>query len=61
VCRTPVGLSGRRKIVTFFVTRIGRRLTEMLREARSLTAQERANHYVAWMPTAVIGNSQHRG
>ncbi|BBX98837.1 hypothetical protein [Mycobacterium lacus] len=34
--------------------RIGRRLTARLCAARQLTAQERANWYVARMPIAVI-------
>ena len=43
--------------MTFFVSRIGRRLADRLFAASKLTAQERANHYVAWMPIAVIADS----
>jgi hypothetical protein len=55
-CRKPVGF-WQEKIMTFFVSRIGRRLTDWLCAARNLTAQERADHYVAWMPIAVIADS----
>jgi hypothetical protein len=48
------------KIMTFSVSRIGRRLTDRLCAARNLTAQERANRYVARMPIAVIGDSHRR-
>jgi len=36
-------------------SRIRRRLTDKCRELRCLTPQERADRYVAHMPTAVLG------
>jgi hypothetical protein len=41
--------------VAQIVSRTGRRLTDMLREVRDLTPQERADRYVAHLPTAVLG------